>query len=133
MFVPQNFAKALSSNLSCDDCNYPGEMKKKNKGYAKFWGVNMVYHGRCANGKFFCFGMTLKSNECHATVDWNVCVLHKGTPGSMTPFVYLIRRKENCSQITTLAAMQLKLEYKTICSKKKDSSLPQNSFSFDTL
>ena len=89
MFAPQNFAKALSSNFSWDHCNYPGEMKKK-KGYVKFWGGNMVYHGRCANGKFVCFVMTLKLNECHATGNWNVCVLHKqlGTPGSMTPFVY---------------------------------------------
>jgi len=26
----------------------PGEMK--NKGYAKFWGANKVYYGRCASG-----------------------------------------------------------------------------------
>jgi len=71
-------------------------MKKKNKGYVKFWGGgNMVYHGRCANDKFVCFVMTLKLNECHATVNWNVWVLHKqlGTPGSMTPFGVLNTKK----------------------------------------
>ena len=29
---------------------YPGETK--NKGYAKFWGADKVYYGRCANGEF---------------------------------------------------------------------------------
>ena len=57
----QNFAKALSSNFSWDNCNYPGEIKKT-KGMQNLGGggVNMVYYGRCANGKFVCFVMTLK-------------------------------------------------------------------------
>ena len=29
---------------------YAGEMK--NKGYVKFWGVNMVHYGRCASGEW---------------------------------------------------------------------------------
>ena len=60
----------------------------------------MVYHGRCANGKFVCFGM-LKSNECHATGKWNVCVSHKqlGTPGSMTPRKLLADYHSRCYAI----------------------------------
>ena len=71
--------------------NVTTQEKWKNKGYAKFCGVNMVYYRRCANGKFVYFVMTLKLNECHATVNWNVWVLHKqlGTPGSVTPFCVL--------------------------------------------
>lgn len=47
MFALQNFAKALSS-IFLGTTVIP---RRNQKDYAKFWGADKVYNGRCANGE----------------------------------------------------------------------------------
>ena len=56
MFAPQNFAKALSSNFSWDDCTYPGEMKKKTKAMQNFGGLTWCIMGDVQMANLFVLG-----------------------------------------------------------------------------
>ena len=71
----------------------------KNKGYAKFWGVEKVYYGRCANGeckfarKGRWEGENGRDSPCSFSFPWTLAVRHQSFA-----FLACLYSRPNCEK-----------------------------------